>query len=224
MSFFSNLASVGDALSTAGAAVSTRIASEATAVSTRIAEEREAKRVAQAAIDVQQFSAALTEAHVANVIAFLKSQEGAVELYPRPGAAKVATDATATARRLAPLALKAIEQTSYGAVAKLAKAAIKYGSLTGLLLSPSFRVFADEVVPRLVQHTVDAGLQSSSARRGAVEAELALRLWYLGCSEAMDSMLRDATTAAAVSGGGTAHADTRRSKTFFSRIKGPGLA
>ena len=36
-------------------------------------------------------------------------------------------------------------------MAKLAKYAIKYGSLTAFF-SPSFRVFTEDVVPRLVRH------------------------------------------------------------------------
>ena len=60
-----------------------------------------------------------------------------------------------------------MEQLPYGSVAKLAKYAIKYGSLTAFFLSPSFRVFTEDVVPRLVRHAQDVGLELQATRRGA---------------------------------------------------------
>ena len=188
--FSSALSSASGALSSAGAALSTRVAS-ASAAAERNAAEKEAKKASEAAVVLHNFRAAMMSIQVAHVAAFLESPATA-DLFPRPGKAEVSTDTVATARRLAPLALKAVETSGYGAVAKLAKIAkyaIKYGSLTGLLLSPSFRVFTDEVVPRLVKHAQSAGLALHATRRGAIEAELALRLWYLGCTEAMNVML-----------------------------------
>lgn len=198
--FVGALTSAGNALSTAGADISSRIASARAAAE----QEKELRRAAQAATHLCDFRAALLAAHVANVEAFLELQ-GAVELYPRPGAARVATGTAATARRLAPLALKAAEATPYvGSVAKLAKYAIKYGTLTALFLSPSFRMFTDDVVPRLVQHAQDAGLEFQATRRGAIEAELALRLWYLGCTHAMAALLDEENTAASLAAGNEA--------------------
>ena len=149
----------------------------------------EAIKATKAAEELNAFRDAWTGLHVANVEAFLETL-GAVELYPRPGAAKAATGTLATARRLAPIALKAAQLTSYGYVVKGVKYAIAFNGLTDLLLSAPFRAFAEEVVPRLVRHAQAAGLQYASNRRGAVEAELALRLWYLGSSQAMETMLR----------------------------------
>ena len=77
----------------------------------------EAIKATKAAEELNAFRDAWTGLHVANVEAFLETL-GAVELYPRPGAAKAATGTLATARRLAPIALKAAQLTSYGYVVK----------------------------------------------------------------------------------------------------------
>ena len=60
------------------------------------------------------FKAALTASIAANVAAFHAGTLGV--LYPRPGAAVASTSATATARRLAPLALSALKVAGYGEV------------------------------------------------------------------------------------------------------------
>ncbi|KAH8056740.1 hypothetical protein JL720_14210 [Aureococcus anophagefferens] len=73
----------------------------------------------------------------------LASGRAAGETYPRPGAAVADTGASATAMRLAPLALEALKLSGYSDV------------------------------------VADAGEATSYKTRGAAEAELALRLYYL---------------------------------------------
>lgn len=135
------------------------------------------------------FQSALTDSHVANVEAFLAAGASVV-FYPRPGAAKVATGVAASARRLTPLALRALDVVGYGEVVMAVQLAMNFSGVVALLLTPTFAVFADRVLPMLKRHAKEAGLVCSSKRRGAVEAELALRLYYLGCTEAMQAMCR----------------------------------
>ena len=153
------------------------------------ATERESK-AQKAREDLATFCRMCAESYGNNVAAFLQSEGGDHNFYPRPGAAKADTGSYATARRLAPLAFKAIEFSGYSRIAAAVRYAIKYGRLTALLMHPSFQQVCNEIVPRLVQPAQEAGLTFASSRRGAIEAELALRLWYLGCSEAMAKMFR----------------------------------
>ena len=171
----------------------------------------------------------------ANVEAFLKDPGSAI-LYPRPDAAVTKTDAAATARRLAPLAKKALELTGYSAIVQYTTMVVEAGSVAALVLSPQAKVLCDRVMPILRRHfftpreddlddTLDEkddddddgmkkssdslsraawtaakqGYQralqlgpSSSTKRYASEAtELALRLYYFGCSTAVDRLRRD---------------------------------
>ena len=155
------------------------------ALEKRAAAKREAAAL-EAAVKVPEFRQALTALHVANVDAFLGGDEQ--ELYPRPGAAEAATGAAATARRLMPLALEAVKTAGYGNVVLAYKVA--KGGLAAMLLSPQFRLFAEHVVPMLKHHMHTAGLVCTYHRRGAMESELALRLYYLGCTEAMAKLSR----------------------------------
>ncbi|KAH8059849.1 hypothetical protein JL720_13657 [Aureococcus anophagefferens] len=67
------------------------------------------------------FRRALAASHAANVTAFLEdlaSGRAAGETYPRPGAAVADTGASATAMRLAPLALEALKLSGYSDVVR----------------------------------------------------------------------------------------------------------
>ncbi|KAH8043626.1 hypothetical protein JL722_15099 [Aureococcus anophagefferens] len=104
------------------------------------------------------------------------------ETYPRPGAAVADTGASATAMRLAPLALEALKLSGYSDVVAYQLAE---GGIAAVLLTPTFRIFAERVLPMLRRHVRDAGEATSYKTRGAAEAELALRLYYLACGDAV---------------------------------------
>ena len=53
------------------------------------------------------------------------------------------------------------------------------------LLTPTFRVFVERVLPMLSKHIERAGAEMDTKKKGAKEAELALRLYYLACGEAV---------------------------------------
>ena len=151
------------------------------------ATKREAEAARQeAAVKVPEFREALAALHAANVDAFLGGDKQ--ELYPRPGAAEAEAGAAATARRLAPLALEAVKTAGYGKVYLAYKVA--KGGISAMVLTPQFRTLAEHVVPLLNDHssTIDPVLDNH--RRGARETELALRLYYLGCTEAMAKLSR----------------------------------
>ncbi|EGB11412.1 diacylglycerol lipase [Aureococcus anophagefferens] len=132
------------------------------------------------------FRRALAASHAANVTAFLEdlaSGRAAGETYPRPGAAVADTGASATAMRLAPLALEALKLSGYSDVVRAYQLA--EGGIAAVLLTPTFRIFAERVLPMLRRHVRDAGEATSYKTRGAAEAELALRLYYLACGDAV---------------------------------------
>ena len=153
----------------------------------------------KAAKECAEFRDALHAAISANTDAFLElAVNGArleaaglpaspPQLYPRPGVAVVASDMTATARRLRPLAMTAVDLAGYGHVVTLAKVAT--AGISGVLLTPAFQVFVERVLPMLSRHAKNVVVCSTN-RYGAREAELALRLYYLGCTEAMDALCR----------------------------------
>ena len=91
--------------------------------------------------------------------------------------------ATASARRLLPLALKAVELAGYSEVIYAYKLA--EGGIVAALLTPTFRVFVERVLPMLSKHIERAGAEMDTKKKGAKEAELALRLYYLACGEAV---------------------------------------
>ncbi|KAJ1456090.1 hypothetical protein M885DRAFT_518562 [Pelagophyceae sp. CCMP2097] len=124
---------------------------------------------------------ALTQSHLANVEAFLQGDSD--EFYARPDAAKTKTDALSTAQRLTPLALDALKLCGYGEFVYAYKLA--EGGIAAVLLTPMFKVFVERVVPILRKHQKATGLVCYTSQRGAVEAELGLRLYYLGCTEAI---------------------------------------
>ena len=161
------------------------------------AEEKAAKAAEKAAAAEEkaakmraEFREALHAAIAANIDAFLElaATTPTPQLYPRPGAAVPVADMSGTARRLTPLAAQALSLAGFGTVATLAKVAAV--GMSGVLLTPAFQVFVQRVVPMLSRHTRAAGLVCASGRAGAREAELALRLYYLGCTEAMNTMCR----------------------------------
>ena len=132
------------------------------------------------------FRRALAASHAANVSSFLEdlaSGRAAGETYPRPGAAVADTGASATAMRLAPLALEALKLSGYSDVVRAYQLA--EGGIAAVLLTPTFRIFAERVLPMLRRHVKDAGEATSYKTRGAAEAELALRLYYLACGDAI---------------------------------------
>ena len=173
------------------------VAAKATTyVETSVIKKKPEKTPEEVEAELAAFRSALISSHVANVEAFLQVGTS-VDFYPRPGAAKVDTGVTASARRLAPLALKALDAVGYGEVVFAANLAMNFTGVVALLLTPTFAVFAERVLPMLKRHAKAAGLVCSSKRRGAVEAELALRLYYLGCTEAMEAMCRDPNAASA---------------------------
>ncbi|KAH8095856.1 hypothetical protein JL720_3189 [Aureococcus anophagefferens] len=104
------------------------------------------------------------------------------ETYPRPGAAVADTGASATAMRLAPLALEALKLSGYSDAVRVPA---RRGRHRAALLTPTFRIFAERVLPMLRRHVRDAGEATSYKTRGAAEAELALRLYYLACGDAV---------------------------------------
>lgn len=142
------------------------------------------------------FRKALTESHVANVQALLQDDD--VECFARPGAASARTGAKATAKRLAPLAVEALKLTGYGTVVT----AYQAGSFGALVLTPQTRLVCERVVPVVRRHFFKAGgrteeedkslgarVRSSLSNSTLSEAsELALRLYYLGCSTAADRL------------------------------------
>lgn len=82
---------------------------------------------AQAVKKLSEYRASLSELHISAVTAFLEAAAAGTDpdLFPRPGAAKASQGALPTVRRLAPIALVAVEMTSYAKVARAAKYAIK---------------------------------------------------------------------------------------------------
>jgi hypothetical protein len=163
---------------------------KAAAAAAKAAEAEKEKEAARHE-ELIEFRKAHTAAIEEKVRIFLETPKVA-EFYARPGAAKADTGAAAIARRLAPFALKAIEYTGYGRAVAAVKAVIKYKDVAAVLLHPTFREVCGEVVPRLIKPAQDEGLEFTSGM--PVQTELALRLWYLGCTEAMGTM-----TAASVS-------------------------
>ena len=149
-------------------------------------EEAESCAARCVAENARAFRETLRSSHVANVEAFLGPERVSDRLYPRPGAAEARDGAAARARRLAPLALRALKLTGYSTVAytyQLAETGV-----AAAVLSPAFRAFCESVVPMLNKHARRAGLVCASQKPGAMEAELALRLYYLGCDEALRRM------------------------------------
>lgn len=128
-----------------------------------------------------QFRAALTASTAASVDAFLGGSEE--DLFERPDRPIVDVSATASARRLLPLALKAVELAGYSEVIYAYKLA--EGGIVAALLTPTFRVFVERVLPMLSKHIERAGAEMDAKKAGAKEAELALRLYYLACGEAV---------------------------------------
>lgn len=88
--------------------------------------------------------------------------------------------------RLAPLALQALKVAGYGEVAYAYKVA--EGGIAAVILTPTFRVFVERVVPMLQRHLRTAGATTDYKTKGAAEAELALRLYYLACGQAVDRL------------------------------------
>ena len=115
-------------------------------------------------------------------------ETGARLRYARPGAAEADCGYGATAQRLAPLAVKALQVAGYSEVVYAYR--IAEGGIVAVLLSPTFRVFAERLLPMLSKHVTTAGKATDQKRAGAKEAELALRLYYFACGEAVQR-LRD---------------------------------
>ena len=128
----------------------------------------------------QMFSDALKASVDANVDSILNGKD---DLFERPDKPVVDVSATASARRLLPLALKAVELAGYSEVIYAYKLA--EGGIVAALLTPTFRVFVERVLPMLSKHIERAGAEMDTKKKGAKEAELALRLYYLACGEAV---------------------------------------
>lgn len=143
-------------------------------------------------IDVVRRLGELRVQHVANVDGWVASRSLA-HPFTRPDASHAETGAAATAKRLMPVAFEAVKLMplswlTYGSAIKTGVMAVKYGFFANELLgmlSPAFCTFVDRIVPVLQRH-----VSTSAKFRGTpIEAgELALRLYYLGCSRTLEYM------------------------------------
>ena len=123
------------------------------------------------------FSDALKASVDANVDAILNGKD---ELFSRPDKPVVDVSATASARRLLPFALKAVELAGYSEVIYAYKLA--EGGIVAALLTPTFRVFVERVLPMLSKHRT-GGRRDGHQKKGREGSRIGLRLYYLACGE-----------------------------------------
>ena len=103
-----------------------------------------------AAANVKKFRSEMGETFYWNTMSLL--HDGRCCFYGRPDAAVTATGAGATARRLAPLAKKALSLTGYSALVSYATVVVEAGSVAALVLSPQARALCDRIMPILRRH------------------------------------------------------------------------
>eukprot|EP00633_Aureoumbra_lagunensis_P002915 CAMPEP_0197286626 /NCGR_PEP_ID=MMETSP0890-20130614/2158_1 /TAXON_ID=44058 ORGANISM="Aureoumbra lagunensis, Strain CCMP1510" /NCGR_SAMPLE_ID=MMETSP0890 /ASSEMBLY_ACC=CAM_ASM_000533 /LENGTH=762 /DNA_ID=CAMNT_0042755163 /DNA_START=111 /DNA_END=2403 /DNA_ORIENTATION=+ len=110
-----------------------------------------------------RFRQVMSEQHIANVEHFLSTDSTKV-FYPRPGQAVTATGATATVKRLAPLALSSMKMLGYGTIAEVGLLCVEGCTIASLVLSPQTKILCERVMPILRRHFFVTNPSESTAQ------------------------------------------------------------